>query len=33
MKGLGDDIKEWDIVKNALISLPMIFDSKISSLE
>jgi hypothetical protein len=33
IKGLGDEIKEQVIVKKALISLPMRFDSKIPSLE
>jgi uncharacterized coiled-coil protein SlyX len=33
IKGLGDEIKEQVIVKKALRSLPMRFDSKISSLE
>jgi hypothetical protein len=33
IKGLGDEIKELVIVKKALRSLPMRFDSKISSLE
>jgi hypothetical protein len=33
IKGLGDEIKEQVIVKNALRSLPMRFDSKISALE
>jgi hypothetical protein len=33
IKGLGDEIKELVVVKKELRSLPMIFDSKISTLE
>jgi hypothetical protein len=33
MKGLGEEIKEMVIVQKVLRSLPVIFDSKISSLK
>jgi hypothetical protein len=33
IKGLGDEIKEQVVVKKAFKSLPMSFDSKISTLE
>jgi hypothetical protein len=33
IKGMGDEIKEQVVVKKVLRSLPMIFDSNISSLE